>query len=162
MVLLDIFPAFREKPHHMIAEPVVLAVTLSDLAILELGTAKVSMVGCFHRLLVPKLPAVHPEFFATVSLTNLLLGHNRIEFAVRIEEEKTGEVIGTGRGTLDVNLNVIQRPTSGPLVFDARKMGMDFPIRMPSLTFLREGAYRVVVMGNEAEFFQRGFVVQKQ
>ena len=67
-------------------------IILSDGAIRELGTNKISFIGTFHNFNCPHFPFQSPPFFVTVSLTNLRGKLERFKIAIRIEHKASNLV----------------------------------------------------------------------
>ncbi len=67
-------------------------IILSDGAIRELGTNKISLIGTFHNFNCPQFPFQTPPFFVTVSLTNLRGKLDRFKIAIRIEHKASNLV----------------------------------------------------------------------
>jgi hypothetical protein len=70
--------------------PVVLSLSLCDYVIIEEGTAKSSLIGCFHRLVVPTVPSEPPNFFLSADLTG---GGGRGRVSVEMTRPDTNEWI---------------------------------------------------------------------
>ena len=136
-------------------EPVITSIILSDGAITEQGTGKVSMIGCFNSIAVPKFPHVHPGFFANIGITNLPPGGSKIALTIRVEVESTGHVLGSAGGDIEFGA-----PTPGDVPFDLRKMVVDIPIRFGPVVFPQPGPYSIVVLVNNERLLARNLILQ--
>jgi len=67
-------------------------IILSDGAIRELGTNKISLIGTFHNFNCPNFPFQTAPFFVTASLTNLRGKLDRFKIAIRIEHKASNLV----------------------------------------------------------------------
>jgi hypothetical protein len=67
-------------------------IILSDGAIREQGTNKISLIGTFHNFNCPHFPFQTAPFFVTVSLTNLRGKLDRFKVAIRIEHKASSLV----------------------------------------------------------------------
>jgi hypothetical protein len=65
----------------MTPAPVVLSMSLCDFVIIEEGTGKASLIGCFDRLVVPTFPSPPRDLFLSAELTG---GHGRGRVSVEI------------------------------------------------------------------------------
>ena len=137
----------------MESEPVVTSLILSDSVIVERGTNKVSLIGCFHTLTFPKFPAKHPGWFATLSLTNLAPTGIKLAVTIRVEIEQTGHVLASAGSEINI---AVQGATAMPaaVIAEFRKMTIDVPLRLGSMNFQQAAAYSVVVLVNNEQFFQ--------
>jgi hypothetical protein len=118
-------------------EIVLMGIMLSDSAIREMGTGKVSYIGSFHQYQSPAFPLAVPPFVVTPILTNI---RGKIEkpiaIGVRIEDPKTGLILANTVGNLAVQP---EYTFVGSEVLD-----VSFPI--PPLVFQSAGIYTVIVM----------------
>jgi hypothetical protein len=73
------------------------AIIFSDQIIREMGTGKVSLIGCFQQYNLPQFMFPVPPFYITVILTNLaaLPKDAPLAVAARIEHPRTGAVLGS-------------------------------------------------------------------
>jgi hypothetical protein len=74
----------------MTPAPVTLSLSLCDYVIIEEGTGKASLVGCFDRLVVPAFPSPPRDLFLAADLTG---GRGRGRVSVDIIRPDTGESI---------------------------------------------------------------------
>ncbi len=137
-------------------DPVVAFVALSDGAIREHLTLKLSLIGCFHALHFKKFPTPPRTMFATITLTNIPLGTTKLALTVRVEEEGTGHVLCSVSSN-PVTVDMKHSPDAGS--FDVRKVLFDIPIRIPSISFPKPGTYSVVVLGNNEQLTARNLII---
>src|SRR4051812_39144832 len=74
----------------MTPTPVALSLSLCDYVIIEEGTAKASLIGCFDRLAMPTFSSPARDFFLAAELTG---GHGRGRVTVDIRRLDTDESI---------------------------------------------------------------------
>lgn len=141
----------------MEAEPVISSMILADAAIVEQGTGKLTLIGCFHVIKATIFPCTHPGFFAVVTLTNLPDGETSFAMTVRVEVESTGHVLVSAGGHIKVNISAkVENPP-----YDARKLAIDIPIRLDNVVFPQQGAYSVVLLGNNEPLYKRNLIVEQ-
>ena len=143
----------------MESEPVITSLILSDGVIVERGTNKVSLIGCFHSLVLPKFPGVYPGFFATLTVTNLGLATTKLALTIRIENEHTGHVLASGGGQVDIKVEATGS-TDSTINTEFRKTSIDIPLRFGPVTFPQPGAYLAVVLANNETIFKRHLIIQ--
>src|SRR5438552_969461 len=92
-------PRFHPMPFQ--SEPTVIpAILLSDLAIVEQGSGKRSVIGSFDQFSFPQFPARYERFFITAWVSNLVGSLSELEMASRIEEKGSGHVIFSSSANL--------------------------------------------------------------
>lgn len=69
-------------------------IILSDSAIREVGTNKISLIGTFHNVNVPVFP-FNILFFVTPSISNLRGKLDRAKVAIRIEDKSSSLVVAS-------------------------------------------------------------------
>jgi hypothetical protein len=69
------------------------AILLSDLSIVEHGTGKRSIIGCFDQLVFPQFPVRVGQFFATAWLSNIEGKVSSLELTCRIQEKASAHVV---------------------------------------------------------------------
>jgi hypothetical protein len=79
----------------MTPTPVVLSMSLCDYVIVEEGTGKPSLIGCFDRLVVPAIPPPRRSFFVAAELTG---GHGRSRVSVEVARPDTDETMWWSHG----------------------------------------------------------------
>jgi hypothetical protein len=75
----------------MTPTPATLSMSLCDYIIIEEGTGKASLIGCFDRLVVPDFPSPPRAIFLSAELTG---GHGRGRVSVDMTRPDTGETVG--------------------------------------------------------------------
>ena len=78
----------------MTPTPVTLSMSLCDYVIIEEGTGKASLIGCFDTLTVPSFPSPPRDFFLSAELTG---GNGPGRVSARIARPDTDESIGWTR-----------------------------------------------------------------
>lgn len=131
------------------ADPkVIAAILLSDNAIREMGTGKLTLVGLFGAWNCPAFPYNTPPFWITVSLTNFPAGTKSANVVVRLEQKQTGLVVGN---------------TAAQIGFPDGKITLnsiiDLPLIMPGVVLPQPGTYRVVVLANDEKLDERAIEV---
>ena len=118
-------------------EIVLMHIMLSDSAIREAGTGKVSFIGSFHQYQSAAFPFVVPPFFVTPMITNIRGQVEKpIVVAVRVEDPRTGQVLANTVGNIGV---MPQFTFTGTEVIE-----VPFPIQ--PIAFQSPGNYTVIVM----------------
>jgi hypothetical protein len=131
------------------AEPsVISAILLSDMSILEQGTQKRSLIGCFDRFAFHQFPARYGLFFITAAITNVEGTFTKLELTYRIE--KKGHVVFS-------NSTTIQFEPSPKTYARDEVMGLSVPV--PGITFPEPGVYTVLVLLDGDEIGKRDFGV---
>jgi hypothetical protein len=69
-------------------------IILSDSAIREVGTNKISLIGTFHNVNAPMFP-FNIGFFVTPSVSNLRGKLDRVKVAIRIEDKSSSLVVAS-------------------------------------------------------------------
>jgi hypothetical protein len=120
-------------------EPVICpAIILSDTAIREQGTGKVSIIGAFSRLNTPGFPFQGPPFVVTVLLLNIAGPIDRIPFTVRIEAADSAHVVASVTGHFTVPADI------------AKDDVLEIVAPIPQSFFPSAGKYEVnVLVGTE-------------
>ena len=132
------------------SEPsVVPGIFLSDLAIVEQGTQKRSLVGCFDQFAFPQFPAAYARFFLTVWVTNIEGTLSEIDLTARIEQKDSAHVVFSSSMKL---------PLGGEKNFKRDNI-LAFSVPVPGINFPTPGTYTVVVLLNGDEVGKRDFNV---
>ena len=72
-------------------EPTVIpGILMSDLSLVEQGTRKRSVIGCFEQFSFPQFPVQIHRFWITAWFTNLAGSISSLELTTRIEEKGVG------------------------------------------------------------------------
>ena len=108
-------------------------IILSDGAIRELGTNKISLIGTFHNFNCPHFPFQTSPFFVTVSLTNLRGKLEGFKIAIRIEHKASSLVAASS--AIEIGSAAEVKPTE------------IFQIPIPiACNFASAGLYSVVLL----------------
>jgi hypothetical protein len=130
------------------AEPAIIsAILLSDLSIVEQGTQKRSLIGCFDRFAFHQFPAQYGRFFITASITNVEGKFSQLELTCRIE--KRGHVVFSNSTTIRFD----------PEKQFARDEIMGLSIGVEGVAFAEPGTYTVLVLLDGDEVGKRDFAV---
>ncbi|MGH7995148.1 MAG: DUF6941 family protein [Opitutaceae bacterium] len=106
-------------------EPVVMpAILLSDGAIREHGTGKVSYIGCFAQWNAHRFPFQAPPFFITPIVANLRRGGDAVSAVIRIEK-KGGLIVWSSEGR--VTLPPHELPEGLTIELPTPALGVVFP-----------------------------------
>jgi hypothetical protein len=128
---------------------VVPGILISDVSIVEHGTGKRSIVGCFDQFIFPQFPATYGRFWVTIWISNLVGTLSELNFTCRIQQQGTGHVIFSNAGTLKFPAEqTFER--SG--VFAAAMM-------VQGAVFPQPGTYTIVILLNDQEVGSRDFLV---
>ena len=130
-------------------EPALLqSIILSDYAVREQGTGKMTLVGVFHQYNLPQTPAAVPPFFVTVAITNLRGKIESLPVTVRIEEMASSAVVGSATGKI---------ASKAELTVDNI---VEIPFPFPHVVFQSVGLYKIVVLVNNEPVGNRTFMVR--
>lgn len=124
--------------------PTCKAILLSDLAIVEAGTGKASIIGIHDCFYVAQFPGRTSPSTVFLQLTN---GEGKYEIRVEILDLKDDKIIAKAHGV------VIEFPPPERL----SRVNMVIPI--PPLPVQHEGKYDVVVLCNDGEIDRQQFQV---
>jgi hypothetical protein len=142
---------YAQIPAHLMAheaEPTIIsAIMLSDLAIVEQGTQKRSLIGTFDQFGFHQFPAQYGRFFITASITNIEGKFSKLELTYRIE--KRGHVVFS-------NSTTVQFDPERQIVRDT-VMGLSIGVQ--GVIFPEPGTYTVVVLLDGDEIGKRDFGV---
>ncbi len=136
----------------MNAELVASSIVLSDGVIIEHGTGKLSLIGCFNALCFSQFPSAHPGITATIGITNLKSKKFSVNITARIEDPNTGHVISSSGGKIDGELQ-------GEV--DVHQLTIDLPVRFTVIVFPAPGFYSMVVLADNEMIGKKLFLVQK-
>lgn len=130
------------------AEPkMVDGIIFSDSVIREEGTGKLSIIGSFQHFNVPKVPFLAPPFFVTAIFTNLRPPLEKLHLTVRMEEAKTGHVVGS----TGVEIGFTREPEMLEV--------FEIPLQIPP-TQLVAAVYKVVVLADNEVIGTRNLPVR--
>jgi hypothetical protein len=145
-------PAQSSLPMPLKSEPVAIsAILLSDSSIVEQGTQKRSVIGCFEQISLPKLPSPYGRFWVTAWISNIVGTLSEMTLTTRIQE-KSGHVVFSSGTKIQ-----FPRETS----FD-NTVTLAFSTPIDGITFPRTGIYTIVVLLNGEEVGKRDFNVLEQ
>jgi hypothetical protein len=99
--------------------PVTLSMSLCDYVIIEEGTGKASLIGCFDKLALPRFPSQPRAFFLAAELTG---GHGQARVGVRIARPDSDETIKLTHG------DVYFRDRLFVVRYSTRVMNLSFPV----------------------------------
>jgi hypothetical protein len=139
---------FRSLMAHEAEPTIISAIMLSDLAIVEQGTQKRSLIGTFDQFGFHQFPAQYGRFFITASITNIEGTFSKLDVTYRIE--KRGHVVFSNSATLQFG--------AGPQKIE-RKTVMGLSIGVQGVIFPEPGTYTVVVLLDGEEIGKRDFGV---
>jgi hypothetical protein len=130
------------------AEPsVISAILLSDLSIVEQGTQKRSLIGCFDRFAFHQFPARYGTFFITASITNVEGKFSKLEVTYRIE--KKGHVVFSNSARIQFE----------PEKQFARDEIFGLSVAVQGIAFPDPGTYTALVLLDGDEVGKRDFLV---
>jgi len=124
---------------------VICAIILSDGAIREMGTGKVTIIGMFNGWNCPVFPFSTPPFCITVCLSNIKPGPKAINLVARIEQKQSGLVVG------NIGAQIVI-PEGQPLDINSV---LDIPLIIPTIQLPQPGSYRIVVLVNDEKLDER-------
>lgn len=143
-------PAQSSSPMALESEPsVVPSIFLSDNSIIEQGTQKRSLIGCFDQFSFPQFPAKYPRFFITVWVTNIGGALTHIDLTTRIQEHDSAHVVFSSS---------IKAELTEERKFE-RDQILAFSIPVPGITFPTPGSYTVLILLNGEEAGKRDIKV---
>lgn len=135
------------------SEPTVVpGIVLSDMSIVEQGTQKRSMIGCFDQFAFPQFPARYDRFFVTASISNVAGTLSDIELTIRIEEKGSAHVVFSTTARIDFH---------GEKTFERGGI-MGFSVPVLQVVFQKAGTYRILLLINGVEAGERDFNVLQQ
>ncbi|HXD01339.1 MAG TPA: hypothetical protein VN048_18520 [Verrucomicrobiae bacterium] len=131
----------------MNSEPALIpAILLSDMAIREMMTGKVSYIGSFQSFTVPAFPYPVAPFFVTPFVTNLS-DVTTLSLTARIENPENGVVLASSAIGI-----AFGRPSKRNEIYE-------IPIPMGSIVFSAPFNYRVVILVNNEKIGDRELAV---
>jgi hypothetical protein len=111
--------AAGQEDADMTPTPVALSLSLCDYVIIEEGTGKPSLIGCFDRLIVSEIPSEPRDFSLAAELSG---GHGRGRVSVDIRRPDTDESIWRGHA------DVYFRDRLFVVRYRTRMKGCSFPV----------------------------------
>jgi hypothetical protein len=135
------------------SEPSVIpGIVLSDLSIVEEGTQKRSIVGCFDQFAFDQFPANYHRFFITAWVTNIEGALTEMELTTRIEQKGSAHVVFSSSAKMALG---------GERTFDRRDI-IAFSIAVPTITFPTPGLYTVLILFSGEEVGRRDVNVMQR
>lgn len=124
------------------------SIILSDVAILEAGTAKPSLIGVFHVFNIQVFPSQVARFFVTVSLTDFQPDVRSLKVECLLKGTES-EILGRSGAQVELG----ESPTSSP--------GLSFDISFPfiGVVFQNSGFHSVEIFLEDAILGRRSFLV---
>jgi hypothetical protein len=134
------------------SEPAVISgILMSDVSIVEQGTQKRSVIGCFDQFVFPQFPVQIGRFFITAWITNLAGTLSEMELTTRIEEK------GSAHAVFSSSTNV-KFPAETPLD-PTNTMALSTPIL--GISFQKPGTYTIILLLNGEEVGKRDIHVRQ-
>jgi hypothetical protein len=135
------------------SEPTVVpGILLSDLAIVEQGTGKRSIIGSFDHFTLPQFPARIGRFFVTAWLANLAGTFLELELTCRIEDKGSAHVVFSS----SANIKFPAETTFNKNVI----MALSTPVE--GVSFPKPGLYTIVLLLNGDKVGERDFNVSQK
>jgi hypothetical protein len=132
------------------SEPsVVPGILLSDVSIVEAGSGKRSIIGCFDQFLFPQFPAAYGRFFVTAWISNMVGTLSSLEVTCRLEAKGSGHVVFS---------NATRVEFEGEQKFDPQTTAAT-SIQIPGVVFQQAGIYTIVLLLNGDKVGERDFPV---
>lgn len=133
------------------SEPsVVPGILLSDVSIIEGGTNKRSIVGCFDQFEFPQFPAAYGQFFVTAWISNMVGTLTELELTCRLEAKGSGHVVFS---------NSMHLPFPTEQTFDGTNTAA-MSIGVQGVVFQKPGTYTLVLLLNGDKVGERDFIVR--
>jgi len=133
------------------SEPsVVPGILLSDVSIVEAGTNKRSIVGCFDQFEFPQFPATYGQFFVTAWISNMIGTLTELELTCRLETKGSGHVVFS---------NSLHIPFAAEQTFDATNTAAT-SMAVQGVVFQKPGTYTLVLLLNGDKVGERDFIVR--
>ena len=132
------------------SEPTVVpGIFLSDLSIVEQGTQKRSLIGCFDQLAFPQFPAQLMRFFVTSWITNVGGTLRSLELTARIQQSGSAHVVFSSSSKIEFPEDTMFE-RDNVIALSMPAVGVTFPV---------PGRYTVIVLLNGDEIGKREFNV---
>lgn len=113
------------------------SITLCDNAIVEQGSQKLTLIGCFHTFNVASFPFTTHRFFAGVSIGNLRNAPSEFDVTIRVELAQNAHPLGGS--TIHIKGDFTQ-------VAQFPESVIQLPIPIGPLTFNEPGLYKAVLL----------------
>jgi hypothetical protein len=124
-------------------------ILMSDVSIVEVGSNKRSVVGCFDQFVFPQFPAAYGRFFVTAWISNLVGTLSEVELTCRVEQKGSGHVVFSN----SIHLNF-----PGEQTFEAVTI-LATSIPVQGVVFQQPGTYTIALLLNGENVGHRDFAV---
>jgi hypothetical protein len=121
-------------------------IILSDMVIREVGSNKLSLIGCFQRFSFPHFPAQTGVWFVTVGVTRIRGTVDALNVTARIEVAESAHVISSSNA-------LIQFSKDGPSI--QPEVVFEVPLPFSGVVFQNPGKYSVVILVDTEEVGRR-------
>jgi hypothetical protein len=126
------------------------SIVLCDNVIVEQGTQKLTLVGCFHAFNGMTFPFQTPRFFAAVSIANLRGIPEEIDITIRIELSPSAHPVGGSTVRIKGDFSrAAQYPESV----------IQVPVPIGPISLPQAGLYKAVLLVNGEAVASREFRV---
>lgn len=132
------------------SEPAVVpGILMSDLSIVEHGTQKRSIVGCFDQFIFPQFPVTLGRFWVTAWISNLAGTLTALELTCRIQ--KKAHVVFSSSTNMQFPQETALDPTN--------TLALSTPV--DGIVFPGAGVYTIILLLNDDEVGKRDFHVKQ-
>ena len=135
------------SPMQNVEPTLAFGIVISDNAIREEGTGKLSFIGSFQNFNFPTFPFQSPPFFVTAFITNLAGQIDKLTITARVEQPKSGHVVRSS--SIEIGF---KKPIDKDEIFE-------IPFGLPPCIFPAAGVYQIVVLVNNEKVGHRDFRV---
>ena len=145
-------PGRRSTLMALKSEPSVIpGILMSDLSIVEHGTQKRSVIGCFDNFAFAQFPISLGRFWVTSWIANLVGTVSTVELTCRIQEMASAHVLFSSSTNITFPDGTALDPTN--------TLALNIPI--DGLTFPRSGIYTIVLLLSGEEVGKRDIQVRQ-
>lgn len=134
------------------SEAVTVAIIFSDYVVQDARTGKLTLVGCFNGFQFPSFPSASPNFFITVSITNLEGKLQKLFLTINIKDRQSGLVVASAGIELHPRQNA-------PALF--REEIIEVFVPFGRVQFPRPGAYEVEAVCMNSPIGKRVLMVKQ-
>jgi hypothetical protein len=124
-------------------------ILMSDVSIVEAGSNKRSVVGCFDQFIFAQFPAAYGRFFVTAWISNLVGTLSELELTCRVEQKGSGHVVFSN--SIRLNFPSEQKFEASGILATA------MPVQ--GVVFQQPGIYTIVLLLNGEHVGHRDFAV---
>lgn len=124
---------------------------MSDFSLIEQGTQKRSLIGCFDHFVFPQFPIQIGRFWVTAWITNLAGTLSEMELTTRIEEKGSAHVVFSSSTSVQFPAETSLDPTN--------TMALSTPI--VGIIFQKPGTYTILLLLNGEEVGKRDIHVRQ-